>query len=307
MQTASSYSNNSAEQSIKQSIEPVLTLHNQLGEGPIWHPSEQQLYWVDILAKQVHCFNPETGSDRVWQLDDLCSFVIPGVDQSMYVGHPQGIFKYDTEFKTRLFIADPEPHLPQNRLNDAQVASNGLLYFGTMDLWESNQSGSFWGLFPSGEMIRLTSGITITNGPAQNAEGTVLYLTDTVARTIYRAPIKTSGRLGEPQVFRTFSLNEGYPDGMAVDSLGRLWCCHWGAGQISCSDANGYVVQRISLPVTNPTKLAFGGDDLSTLYITSARKGLSEEHLSAHPMEGSLLKIEVDIPGLASTLFDYRG
>jgi len=280
----------------------VLDVHATLGEGPVWVAREQALWFVDIKQHKIHHFVPTTGVHHSYDAPCQVGWVLPCEDGKFIAGLQQGLARFDPG--TGLFdvIATPESHIPANRLNDATVDAEGRIWFGSMDDGEEAGSGRVY-CFDKGAVR--DSGlppVCITNGPAVSPDGRALYHTDTLGRVIHRVPIHDDGTLGAPSVFATIDEADGWPDGSVCDAEGHVWIGLWGGWRARRYAPNGEIAAEVRLPAANITKIAFGGSDLCTAYVTSARKGLDEEALAGQPLAGNIFAFEVDVPGLPGNL-----
>jgi sugar lactone lactonase YvrE len=187
-----------------------------------------------------------------------------------------------------------------NRTNDGGVAPDGSLWFGTMDDAGKEPSGNYYRYsMDSGlEPLRLPS-VLITNTFQFSPDGTVFYTCDSAEQEILSFDCECpTGKVTGRKVFaNTFELG-GFPDGSAIDSEGCLWTCLWDASRVVRFTPDGEVDRVILLAAPRPTSLAFGGDDLKTLFITTARAGLTFPQLDSRPLSGSLFSIRVDVAGL---------
>ncbi|RYE86323.1 MAG: SMP-30/gluconolactonase/LRE family protein, partial [Oxalobacteraceae bacterium] len=185
-----------------------------------------------------------------------------------------------------------------NRFNDGHVDAAGRLWFGSMDNGESEATGTLYRFDGAGQSARaMDAGYIITNGPAISPDATTLYHTDTLARTIHAFDLGPDGAINGKRLFVAHE-GSGHPDGMAVDAEGHLWVAVFGGWRIDRYDPQGRKVGEVRFPCANITKPAFGGDDLRTVYATTARKGLSEADLLAQPLAGGLFTFRADAPGL---------
>lgn len=269
----------------------------ELGEGILWHTAEQAIYWVDILRQQLWRYTPNTDVQACWFLPQMITAVLPTTQKQLLLALADELALFDPttlSLQTVCQVGDKDSGL---RLNDATLDSQGNVWFGSMDRAEQNPTGSFY-RYANGELLHLRDGVTITNGPAFSCDGQWVYFTDTLERTIYRESA-TARSLADTKPFIQLAADEGHPDGMCCDAQGGLWVAHWGAACISRYDTTGALDQRISLPVANITKCAFGGSDLTTLYITTARKGLDKEALAAQPLAGAVFRLETKFQGSA--------
>jgi D-xylonolactonase len=190
-----------------------------------------------------------------------------------------------------------DAELPSNRLNDGHVDAAGRLWFGTMDDDQRQPSGSLYRL-SGNHLQRMDSGYVITNGPAMSPDGRILYHVDTLQRLMYAFDVDASGELANKRVFLTITEPGVCPDGPVVDSQGNIWLALFGGWGVRCYSPDGQLLQTIALPVAQCTKVAFGGADLRTLYITTASVGLDDAQRAQQPLAGGLFRTRVAVPGL---------
>ena len=278
----------------------VWPLQAELGEGPVWVARDAALWFTDIKGRKVHRFDPATGERRSWETPEQCGFVLPAAGGGFILGLQSGLHRFDPDTGNVGLLHAPEPHLPGNRLNDASVAPDGRLWFGSMDDSQREPSGAFYRLDAGGSAVKVGGECCITNGPALSPDGRIFYHTDTLAQTIYAADVSADGSLSNRRIFATVDPKDGHPDGNSVDSEGYLWVCLWGGWCARRYAPDGSLVTEVRLPAAQITKIALGGPDLRTAYATSARVGLDEDALAAQPLAGGLFAFEVDIPGLPS-------
>ena len=284
--------------------ECLLDLRATLGEGPIWIASEKSLYFVDIPEARIHRFTPATGAHESWSATDRVAFLLPVEDGTFLAGMSDGLRRFDPKNGTFSDHKLVEPEKPGNRLNDGCVDPQGRLWFGTMDDGEEQPSGSIYRVVHEGDALNLShhdEGYTVSNGPAVSPCGKTLYVCDSPEQTIYAFDIQPDGALANERVFAR--LEQGYPDGIVTDSEGTLWCGVWGGSRVMRFRPDGTVLPSIPMPVTNVTKVAFGGDDLKTVFVTTARKGLDAETLTKEPQAGSLFVFRTDVAGAPQQVF----
>jgi len=277
----------------------------QLGEGALWHAATRSVYFVDIKGRRIHRCAPDGSDRRSWDAPGQPGFVVPDADGDLVCALEDGLYGFNPASGAFTVLKKVEDDVPGNRFNDGYVDAGGNLWFGSMDDGQAQPSGALYRLGRDGVLARADDSYIITNGPAISPDGRTLYHTDTPLRRIYAFDLREDGRLADKRVF--LQLPEGSrPDGMAVDCDGHLWIALFGAGRIERYTAAGVLVGTVKFPCTNITKLAFGGDDLRTAYVTTAWKGLSEEQRRAQPLAGALFAFRVDTPGLPHYLFGLQ-
>ncbi len=274
----------------------------ELGEGPVWVERDRALWFTDIKRCRIHRYAPASGSRRSWDAPEQVGFVLPARSGGFVAGLKSGLHRFSEESGAFTPLAQVDPHLPTNRLNDAVVDPSGRLWFGTMDNEERAATGSFY-RFEGGRAVGTgKAGICITNGPAVSPDGRILYHVDTLAGTIDACDIAEDGALGPSRPFVRIDPAEGYPDGPTIDSEGCLWISLYAGWEARRYSPAGELIGRVRFPVANVTKIAFAATNLRTAYATTARQGLSEEELQRQPQAGNLFEFAVDVPGIACPL-----
>lgn len=274
----------------------------ELGEGPVWVERDQALWFTDIKRRKIHRYDPASDDKRSWDAPEQVGFVLPAAWGGFIAGLQSGLHHFDERNGAFAPVAQVDAHRPGNRLNDAAGDAAGRLWFGTMDDGEKEPTGSFY-CFEAGKLTPTgIGGIAITNGPALSPDGRILYHVDTLAGTIAACAVAPDGTLGPSRPFVRFAAEEGHPDGPTVDSEGCVWIGLYAGWQARRYSPAGELVETVRFPVANITKLAFGGDDLRTVYATTARQLLSEAELERQPQAGHLFQFRVDVPGVPCPL-----
>lgn len=295
-------------------VQCVRPMDCALGEGLLWSGREQALYWVDILERELHRWEPEGGSHRCWNFDEEISALAeragsPGLIVTLRRGF--ALFDPATDTAPR-YLHQPEPERAANRFNDGKCDAQGRFWAGSMDFGCEAPTGALYRFDPDGRCTRHDDGFAVTNGPAWSDAGAPdglrappLFFNATAEGCTYRYDCDPdTGALSNRTLWKRWAAEDGWPDGMTTDALGRLWIAHWGGACVTCHDpATAAELARVPLPVSQVTNCAFGGADLRTLFITSARVGLPDDRLEAEPLAGSLFAVSVDAPGLPAHRF----
>ena len=283
--------------------ECIWPLETTLGEGPVWHEASASLWFVDIKGQRVHRYTPgPTGGKRAsWEAPEQVTFLAPSADGRFIAGLKSGLHVFDPATGHFSLLQEVEPAHLDNRTNDAHVDAHGRVWFGTMHDGESAPSGALYCL-DAGIVHRRDSGICITNGPASSPDGRTLYHADTLGRVVHAFDLAADGQLSGRREFVRIESDTAWPDGLCVDSIGRLWVGLWGGWGAQAFTPDGRPDAFVRLPCANVTKVVFGGPGLRTMYFTTARKGLTAEALAAQPLAGGLFAARSDVPGLAPVL-----
>jgi len=280
-------------------IRCVWPLEARLGEGPCWSAGENALWFVDIFSKAIHRFDVAAETAQSWPAPGKVSFILPEQRGNFIVGLPGAVARFrPSEFE---ILARVEEQYAENRLNDAAIDRVGRLWFGSMDERAQTKCAALyrWGGEPA--PVQMDFGYCISNGPAFSPDNRFFYVTETLDRIIYRFEVENDGRLRRKTRFIQFRESDGYPDGTTIDAEGCLWVAFYGGWSVRRFSPEGEPLRTVNLPCANVTKLAFGGQDLKTAFVTTARDGLSAETLTEQPLAGGLFTFETDVPGLLQT------
>ncbi|WP_299736588.1 SMP-30/gluconolactonase/LRE family protein [uncultured Roseobacter sp.] len=272
----------------------------QLGEGPLWHPLRQQLFWFDIIGQKLLS---QSGADPLeWPFDETVSAAGWIDADTLLIASATGLWRFDliTAEKTR--IVPLEQGNSVTRSNDGRADPWGGFWIGTMGKNAEVGAGAIYRLY-QGELRKLFGEITISNAICFAPDRNFAYFADTAQAQVMRVPLDRNGWPdGAPQVFLDLSAEGLNPDGAVVDKNGALWIAQWGAGRVAAYSPDGTFLQAIELPAAHTTCPAFGGADLTTLYVTSAMQGLETAHLAAEKAHGQTFVI----PGVAQGLAEPR-
>jgi len=274
-----------------------------LGEGPVWVARKRALYWVDINGRSIFR-RDEVGSVHVWAAPMKIGSLAPRSQGGFIAGTEQGLALVDEDFTDFHVFANPDEALPDNRFNDGKVDRAGRFWAGTMDNREREASGTLYRVGPDLAWTRIDQGYRVTNGPAFSPDGRTMYHSDTARQVTYAFDLDESGNASNRREFLRFAKGEGYPDGMTVDAEGCLWIAFWDGWCVRRISPKGDRLLELEVPVQRPTSCAFGGSELNTLFITSARRDLQGTELDRQPLAGGLFAADVGVEGIAEVPFE---
>jgi sugar lactone lactonase YvrE len=287
-------------------VECVSETRDELGECPIWDPRTRKLWWVDILAPCLQSYDPESGEYRRYPLAGRAvgSFAIRK-QGGFVLARNDGLYAFEPTTGKSQFLVDPEPKLPNNRLNDGRADRRGRFWVGSMPIQGSEPTGALYRVDPDLKVARLFGDVTIPNSLAFSPDDRTLYFADSRQQTIWAFDLDIdTGAITNRRVFANLRGGRGGPDGSCVDADGCLWNAHFGMARVVRYTPNGRVDRMIELPATNPTCCAFGGDTLDVLYITTAKIMLAPERLAAQPpLAGALFAVSAGVCGLPEAEF----
>lgn len=281
-------------------VELVVNLGCELAEGPVWDDRVQALYWVDILAGNIFRYFPVTGVLDTFSLEIPVGAVGLRRQEGLVLAIRDGFALFDPETHLILPLADPESELPGNRFNDGKPGPDGAFWAGTMAYSLAEGAGTLYRLAPDGVVTPQVTGVTLSNGLAWSLDESTLYYVDTSPRRVYAFDFDAeNGRLTNRRIALTTPHEMGYPDGMTLDAEGKLWIAHFGGGCVGRWDPDsGTILQKIPLPASQVTCCAFGGDDLHTLYVTTAHEGMRASQRKKEPLAGALFAIRLPVGGM---------
>lgn len=278
-----------------------------LGESPLWHPQEQALYWCDIPGHALNRFEPASGTHRRWPFDTDVACCAPVQGGGLLLALRSGLVHFDPARDHSEPLAEAPYDLATERFNDGKADPQGRFWVGTIYEPRDPPLAALY-RFSDGELAKMADGITVSNGLAWSPDARTLYWSDTKAHTIYAFDFhREEGQLSNRRVFASFEVKRpdqdlatygGRPDGAAVDTEGAYWVAMFEGARLLRLAPDGRLLQEVALPVRCPTMPCFGGADLKTLYITTAREKRPADELAREPLAGCVLQLRVDVPGL---------
>ena len=278
-----------------------------LGESPVWHPGEQVLYYCDIPGHSLQRFDPVAQALEQWSFEAEPASLAPLLGGGLLLAMRDGLWHFDPTNGQRKRLAEPPYDMATERFNDGKCDPQGRFWVGTIYEPREPALAALY-CFNAGKLARRKDGITVSNGLAWSPNGRTMYWSDTKAHTIYAFDFEpVSGALANKRVFASFPVKQagqaldtygGRPDGAAVDAEGCYWVAMFEGQRLLRLSPQGEILRELRLPVRCATMPCFGGPDLKTLYITTAREKRPEAELAAQPLAGCVLALDVDVPGL---------
>lgn len=286
-------------------MDHVLSVNCKLGEGPLWHPDEGMLYWVDIDRGRLHRLAPRTQNHDVFEVGLPVGCMAFRAGGGLVLATRDG-FAYWRPVEQELeFIADPETDVPDGRFNDGAVDRRGRFWAGTLNDRRAPTS-SLYRLDSDLTVHTMDSGFKTPNGIGWSLDGKTMYFTDTRRRTIFAYDFDMeSASINNRRPFIQVPDEEGQgrPDGLTVDAEGCIWSARWGGWKVVRYTPDGHIDREIRLPVECPTSCTFGGENMDDLYITSAWTALDADGRRRQPLAGDVFRFRAGIKGLPEPFF----
>jgi len=283
----------------------LLSVQNVAGESPLWVPEEKALYWVDCEGGKLFRLDTVSGRHQAFQAELPVTAIGRRAKGGWITATKKGLAFWDPKSNRFQFIVDPEAGHTDHRCNDAAVDRQGRFWVGTMnqkDLFAD--TGSLWRLDPDLKLHKMDTGFAVPNGIAISPDDRTLYVTDMFHGRIVAYDFDAgSGAIRRRRDFARVPKEAGVPDGLIADAAGYVWSAHWGGWRVTRYAPDGTVDREVRLPVANVTCMAFGGEDLSKLYLTTAWFFLSEEDRRKQPLAGDLFRLKTQTQGLLEPLF----
>ena len=285
--------------------ELAFKINSTLAEGPLWHYHQQKLYWVDIEKMELHTLDPFTAIHSQLSTKKRIGAVLPSKNGNLILALQGELAELNIATSEIKKLIDLEPGSPENRCNDGKCDSQGRLWIGTMHVDCNPGKGSLYCVDGSLKVTTVLQNLTISNGMGWSQAGDKMYFIDSHDQNVkqFDFNIDYPSLTNEQVIIRSNTKNES-PDGMCVDNESMLWVAFWGGGRVGRYDPiTGKQVAEITVPALHVTSCCFGGIDLQTLYITTARQGLSEQQIQEHPLSGSLFSCQPGVSGLSADVF----
>jgi L-arabinonolactonase len=277
---------------------------NTLGECILWDDRSRCAWWTDIHAAVLYRYAHATSGVEHYELPErLCSFGFIGDDDRLVCAFASGFALYAPTSGELRWLYRPEKDFRGTRFNDGRVDRQGRFWSGTMVEGDARDAAGrptrgslYW--ISGGERRKALGDIAISNSLCWSVDSSILYFADSPTRRIMAYAFdRVTGALGGGRLFADTS-GDGEPDGSIIDADGFLWNARWGGSKIVRHAPTGEVDAELDLPVSQPTCVCFGGEDLDLLFVSTAREGLSPESLEAQPEAGHVLVYQTAYRGL---------
>ena len=268
----------------------------QLGEGPLWHPERNQLFWFDIPGRKLLTRRQKT--TRTWQFEEPVSAAGWVDSTTLLIASASALFSFDVETGSRQHVAPLEADNPVTRSNDGRADPWGGFWIGTMGLGGETKAGSIHRYY-RGELRLLFPEITTTNAICFDPDGGFALYCDTRERAIRKVRLGAADGWpeGPSEIFIDLRQEGLRPDGAVIDTDGNVWNAQFGAGRVAVYNRRGEFVRAVTFDAPRTTCPAFGGEDLSTLFVTTAAFGLPADEIAAHPESGMTFAVDTTARG----------
>jgi len=280
-------------------------IESDLGEGAIWNYKTSELYWIDIEKKTLNIYNPKTKINNSINMPSRIGTVVPLNEEEVLSALEDGVYKTNLNTGASKLFVDMKEALVDSRLNDGKCDPSGRFWVGSMHLEQIEGRAKLYSVNNEGELNMKIDSVTISNGIVWTADKTKMYYIDTPTSEIKVYDFdNATGKISNGKVAVKIAEDLGFPDGMTIDENDMLWVGMWnGNAVIQFNPITGKVIQKIEVPAHNITSCAFGGPDLKTLYITSARVDMTDEELQQYPLSGSVFKVTPGVKGVKSSFY----
>ena len=280
-------------------FECVFDARASLGECPVWSARDDALYWVDINAPSLNRLDSATGVNTAWAMPESIGCFGVRASGGFIVALRGGVWIADARGRLDHKLADA-PYAPtHHRFNDGRVDPQGRFWAGVMNEQRDAASAHLYRLDAGNRLTAMIGEVTISNGLAFSPDSRTMYHADTMPRVVHAWDFDADdGSISNRRLFAQFPTETDRPDGAAVDSEGCYWSAFYRGGKVVRLSPQGRLLEEYPVPAMCPTMCAFGGPDLRTLYVTTARQHREAAELSRLPLSGGIFAMRVTTPGL---------
>lgn len=272
----------------------------ELGEGPLWHPQREQLFWFDIMGQKM--LSQHKGEALMWRFPEKVSAAGWVTKDVLLIAGERDLFLFDIETEETETVVELESDNRATRSNDGRADPRGGFWIGTMGKKAEKNAGAIY-RFYKGELRRLFKGITISNAICFAHDGGTAFFTDTATGRVMRVALDSAGwPKGLPELYLDYAGKTGGPDGAVIDSNGLFWIAEWGAARVAAYAPDGQFLRAVEFDAPHTSCPAFGGKDMQTLFCTTALEGLSVAQRAANPNSGMVFAAA----GVARGQYEYQ-
>lgn len=280
-------------------VELLFEIPCELGEGPMWHPDQHKLYWVDILQKKLHTYDVNNNAHKHFDFDKMPGAVVPSnIQDIVIISFEDGVAMFNTDKMELKYLLHYHDSLTNMRANDGKCDPYGNFWIGTMSKTCELDAGALYCFKPDQSFNQVIADCTISNGLAWDTSKNKMYYIDSIKDSIRSYDYDPLSFLLTNEKIIVHRPDLRYFDGMTIDNEGMLWVAHcMGSCIRRWHPDTGEELLKIDLPVPKVTSLTFGGDQMSTLYITTAQEHMNDDELKQYPLSGSVFQLKTDVKG----------
>ena len=276
-----------------------------LGEGAIWNYKTKELYWIDIEGKKLNIYNPILKTNKVLSTASRIGTVVPFLENEALIALEDGVHKMNLQTGESRLFTNMKSELVASRLNDGKCDPAGRFWVGSMHLQQEKGKANLYTITSENILQKKIDSVTISNGIVWTSDKKTMYYIDTPTSTIKGFDYNNeTGEISNGKIAVQIPESLGFPDGMTIDDENMLWVAMWnGNAVLRYNPKTGKIISKITVPAHNITSCAFGGENLETLYITSARVDMTVEELKQFPLSGAVFKVKPGIKGVNCNFF----
>jgi sugar lactone lactonase YvrE len=298
---------------MRSEVELLIDCRNDLGETPVWCARTQTLFWIDVTPPgRVFYCDSRRGAADFYEFNDLVTGLALRAQGGLLVVGARDIYEFEWTNQTRRKIFSLPADEAEHRFNDGACDRAGRLWIGSMQnnlsekvraVGRLESSGRIYCISRDGSARSFEAQLGCPNAMCWSLDNATFYVADSVTGWIYAYDFDlAAGKIDGRREFCRFA-DLGVPDGATVDCEGYIWNARWGAGVVARISPAGTLDRIVKVPATNPTACCFGGTNMDTLYVTSARYGLNPAQLAAEPYAGGVFAIRSGVPGNEKSAF----
>ena len=286
----------------------ALDAQNHLGESPMWSARDQTLWWVNCeQPPELHRWHPESGAHDIWPMPQRIGGFVHKAGGGLLLALADGIYDFDLESEA-LTLRAPSPLPPHVKLHECGCDRQGRFWVGSFDHHfpaDRDAAGGAWFRLDGNALTRVIEGVSVSNGLAFSPDGRTLYCSNTPSRCVEAFDIDPeTGTLSNRRIFLSLAPGDGHIDGATVDVDGGYWLAVVATGTVRRYLPDGTLDRTIALPCSNPTKPAFGGADMKTLFATSTKMVIKADSPGAE-LNGALFAVQTGFIGINEALFAF--